>query len=466
MKTKLNFSTRYFLFCYALLSLCTGSCKSFLDVDLPKSQLISSTVFNDYETATIAMTEVYSKLRDRGILSGTSYGSSNLLGLYTDEMLSYRLQTDIVNYHFYNNSLLPTNTFVAEFWNLAYSQIYAANSVLEGVEASTGLSAEQKNKLSGEALFVRALLHFYLVNLYGDVPYIAQTDYKTNIVVTRIPTDNVYKLIIEDLKKSIGLLPVSYTGSNKIIPNQSAAKALLSRVYLYQKSWPEAEEIASSLINEATLFKFEDNINNVFLISSKETIWQLQSANAGQNAAEGATFIFTSGPPANTSLSLHLVNSFSNADLRKSNWIKAVTNGTSIWYHANKYKERLSTTTSREYSIIFRLSEQYLIRAEARAQQENLEGAQEDINKIRGRAGLAPTSASTKTDLLAAILQERRLELFTEHGHRFFDLKRNNQLDQALSGIKPGWNPTDRLFPIPEKELSTNPNLRPQNPGY
>src|SRR5690606_19066848 len=110
-------------------------------------------------------------------------------------------------------------------------------------------------------------------------------------------------------------------------------------------------------------------------------------------------------------------------------------------------------------------AEQYLIRAEARAQLSNIAGAQADLNKIRIRAGLGETLASSQNELLTAILQERRFELFTEHGHRFFDLKRTGNLDNVL-GSKPGWNTTDRLFPLPEKELLLNPNLLPQNPGY
>ena len=63
-------------------------------------------------------------------------------------------------------------------------------------------------------------------------------------------------------------------------------------------------------------------------------------------------------------------------------------------------------------------------------------------------------------------MQQRRLELFTEFGHRFFDLKRTNQLDVILPTTKPGWNTTDQLWPLPELELNANPNLEPQNPGY
>jgi len=132
----------------------------------------------------------------------------------------------------------------------------------------------------------------------------------------------------------------------------------------------------------------------------------------------------------------------------------------------NKYKERTSTGESVEYSIVLGLPEQYLIRAEARAMQGELVSAAEDLNAIRARAGLGETGASGQQQLLDAIAQERRVELFTEFGHRYFDLKRTGRLDAALGGLKPGWQATDRRLPIPEAQILLNPNLNPQNDGY
>jgi hypothetical protein len=453
------------LFLFSCAVLCMTSCDSFVEVDLPKSQLTNGTVFEDYATASAALTDIYSKIRDKGLLTGTSSGISNRLGNYTDEMNSFGTPKN-PTLDFFNNTLLPSTPAIAEYWNAAYNQLYATNALIEGVQASLALSAEDKKKLLAEAYFIRALLHFYLVNLFGDIPYITQTDYKSNSMAARMSTDTVYDHIITDLENAIHLLPENYNNKARVQPNQFTAKALLARVYLYQGAWAEAGNAASAVINHTSLYLFEENIARVFLNDTKETIWQLQAAKSGKNTDEAATFIFFSGPPPLVALSTNLVNSFPAGDLRKTNWIKKISSASTSWYHPYKYKETNFTPASKEYSIVFRLTEQYLIRAEARTQQGDLIGAKEDLNKIRHRAGLGDTSAITQQEILEAILQERRWEFFTEYGHRFFDLKRSGQINTVLSNLKLGWNSSDALFPIPQTELSANPNLRPQNPGY
>lgn len=457
--------TKTNVYLWLSLLLILNACDSFVAVDLPESQLTNVAVFEDNATANAALTNIYSKIRDNGILTGTNSGISNQLANYTDDMVAYGNPTN-PSFPFYNDNVLPSNTSIPDYWNASYNQIYSANAILEGVDLSTELSEENKKLLQGEAFFIRALVHFYLVNLFGDVPYIKETDYRKNATANRMPTQQVYENIILDLEKAITLLPENYSSTSRVRPTKYVAKALLSRTYLYTKAYTQAANEATTVLNQTAIYSLEENLKDVFLLSSKETIWQLQAGISGQNTQEAAVFVFLSGPPSLVALSDNLVASFAPADMRKTNWTKAITDGTTTWYHANKYKERDFTGVSKEYSIVFRLAELYLIRAEARAHQGDLIGAKEDLNIIRQRAGLAPAMAISQAEIITAIVQERRWEFFTEHGHRFFDLKRLNLLDNTLSAVKPGWNTTDQLFPIPQTELSTNPNLRPQNPGY
>ncbi|MBS7253329.1 RagB/SusD family nutrient uptake outer membrane protein [Flavobacterium branchiicola] len=441
------------------------SCDSFVEVDLPKSQLTTVSVFDNYSTANAALSDIYSKMREQGLLSGSASGVSNMLGNYADELYCLASPGD-PTIPFYTNALLPANSTITDSWNLSYNQIYAANAVMEGVESSHKLTIKEKELLRGEALFIRAIVHFHLSNLYGDIPYIVSTDRNINNEASKIPVKDIYNNIIVDLENAAALLPKDYINIERVRPNQFVAKALLARVYLYNESWAEASNAASAVLNALNLYAIEDNVSLVFLKDSKETIWQFQPSVAGKNTDEASIFIFSSGPPPYVALTNNLIESFDKSDLRKVNWTKAVRDGTDTWYHAYKYKEFENTATSMEYSVIFRLAEQYLIRAEARAHQGDLIGAKEDLNRIRKRAGLLDTDAVSAQQLVNAVLSERRWELFTEFGHRFFDLKRSGQIDNVLDPVKTGWNSTDVLFPLPENELSINPNIRPQNSGY
>lgn len=438
-------------------------CDRFVDVETPSSQLTGVTVFQDKTTANAAMIAIYSKLRDTGLLAGLTTGSSVSLGLYSDELTYYGTTDDNISFIF-NNTMLPTTSVASQLWNESYHQIYCANAVIYGCENSTGIFINDKNQFIGEALFVRALVHFYLLNLYGDVPYITTTDYEINRLVTRMPTAEVYNNIIADLQQAITLLPEAYFAPNRVRPNRSTAMALLARTFLYNGNWVEASNAASAVLNNAD-YVWETDIDKIFLKDCTSTIWQFSPKLEGNNADEGSVFVFQTGPPPFVGLRAELFTYFANEDLRKSHWIASVTDGVTTWYYANKYKQNTNTGSSAEYSIVFRLAEQYLIRAEARARQGELSNARQDLDMVRNLAGLANTTATTEAEIIEAVQQERRFELFTEHGHRFFDLKRNGALNTVLPLVKLGWNSTDVHWPIPETELLSNPNLT-QNLGY
>lgn len=442
------------------LAVLACGCDNFTEADPPHSQLSGTVVFEDIKTADAAMAGIYISMRDGGLLSGSFSGMTYKLGLYADELDNY---APGINY-FHSNSLFADNSDILDSWTKSYSQLYAVNAVLEGVAASVNLKPQEKDRLRGEALFLRALLHSCLSNLYGAVPYVQTTDYNVNSRIDKISPAAMAEHITADLNEAVLLLPEEYTVAERIRPNRFAAYALLARVALYGGRWAEAAEAASAVINSPQYSLAP--VSAVFLKESPETIWQFQPDGQGSNTREAQLFIFTSGPPPQTALGASLMDAFEPSDQRKPQWTKAVTEGTAVWYHSFKYRERAGTGTSKEYSIMLRLAEQYLIRAEARAQQGDIIGAGQDLNAIRNRSDLGNTPAATPDEMIQAVLQERRVELFTELGHRFFDLKRNNALDAVLQAAKPGWNTYDALWPIPAQELRANPKLNPQNTGY
>lgn len=446
-----------------LFSLC--SCDSFVEVELPNNQLTGPAVFEDRNTADAALGYLFASVRDDGMLSGSPYGLSVSLGTYADELDFYGTSS-VSTFYFFNNSVLSNNTLVGDYWDGGYHQIYTANAIIEGVAASSGIADAYKAQFRGEALFVRALIHFHLQQLFGDIPYVVTTDYESNRRVAKQSPDQVYTLLIADLEEAITLLPESYSTAGRARPNQFAAYALLSRIFLSSEQWAEASNAASAVLNQSALYQLNPDLASVFLQDSPETIWQLPPAISGGPTEEATTFILLASPPAGPALREDLVGSFQASDNRRSAWIGEINDGPQTFFYPHKYRQRLMESVSSEYSVVMRLAEIFLIRAEARARQGELTGAREDLDAVRVRAGLSPSVGVSQDELISAILEERRHELFSERGHRFFDLKRYNRLDTVLGEAKPGWSSHNRLLPLPQRELLLNENLLPQNNGY
>jgi hypothetical protein len=460
---------RIHIFLAGLIILSATACNKYVETPLPKNELVSDLVFTDDKTATAAVTGLYSEM------NAFNYQFANVLVSYlsamqADEMYYYTTYADYDVFR--ENRLLPSSTFPQRMFAAVYSYIYQTNACIEGLTAATGLTTTVKNQLLGEAYFTRSFLYFYLVNMYGDVPMITSTDYVANGTKPRAPRADIYNMIIANLQQAVQLMGNDYPTGLRLRPNKAAANALLARVYLYNQQWALAETTASLVINDSR-YKLLSDLNTVFLANSEEAIWQLQPVNVsgGRNTWEG----FTSTPPNATAAALfrldtlQLIRKFEPNDLRLANWtgFRKTTAG-ATYYFPFKYKVRLGTVgTLTEYSMVMRTAEQYLIRAEARIQQGKLADGRDDLDAIRKRAGLEDLSSSlTQPALLLAVEQERKVELFAEWGHRWFDLKRTKRSDAVLGPIKgANWQSTDTLYPIPSDAIRTNVNLT-QNEGY
>lgn len=451
-------------FIFFSLFFCAGfltACKKFIEIPPPVDQAISSTVFSDDESATTAIDGLYSLMMVQNFAFANS-GMTLYPGLSADEFYNTSPNGDIDP--FTKNVINANNPNVeVNLWKKGYNQIYQANAILEGLSNSSKVSLGIKNQLIGEAKLVRALSYFYLVNLFGDVPFISSTNFQINSTIPRISKIEIYSKIISDLQDAQNLMGVNYPSAGKVRPTKWAATTLLARVYAFQKNWQLAEENATAVINSGT-FSLSD-LNSVFTANSSEAIWQLLPVLNFLNTADGFTFIpFSKTIKPQYALTNWLVNGFENNDQRKKIWIDSnVVNG-KTYYYPFKYKVRSGRVIT-EYNMVFRLAELYLIRAEARTEQNNIIGAQTDLNMIRARAGLANTTANTQASLISAIQHECQVEFFSEWGHRWFDLKRTDQIDVILSAEKQGWKTTDALYPIPLSQLQANKNLI-QNPGY
>jgi hypothetical protein len=466
----MNKSYKWYHFCKGIsLLIFFTSCKKFVESDPPKTALISETVFSSDATATAAITGIYSRMMQSSsdFLSGEN-SITLLSGLSSDELKNY--STDINQIQFYTSSLSPSNSRSSIFWTQLYQYIYSANSVIEGIAKSKSLSPQLKKELTGEAKFFRAFCYFYLTNLFGDVQILTSTDYSVNAHAFRSPKSEVYQQIVNDLNDAKDVLPDNYTnsGGQRTRANKWAGTALLSRVYLYMSNWSMAETEATLVINNNSTYNLVADLDQVFLKNSNEAILQFSPVVPFFETFDGFRFIL-SGSPRRVALNDGVLSSFETGDNRKPHWVGTSIVGAQTYYFPYKYKLQFTgatTTPPKEYLMILRLAEQYLIRAEARAELNDIPGAQADLNTIRNRAGLFNSIANTKASLLLAIEQERRVEMFCEMGHRWLDLKRTNRANVILEPLKgSNWQPTDVLYPIPQSEISLNSNIV-QNPGY
>jgi hypothetical protein len=440
------------------------ACEEFVNIDPPRTDLTKAVVFKNDATANAAMIDIYYGMMLTGFASGSTSSITYFGTFSSDEQLCYSV--DIVQ-EFSDNELTQQNGFVLALWSEMFKTIFKANSLIEGIAESRSVSEGLKIQLVGEAKFIRAFCYFYLVNLFGDVPLVVTTDYITNANIPRTPSVEVYQQIIKDLIDAQNVLPRNYAfaGNERVRANSWAATALLARTYLHIEEWNSAELEATKIIQNTTLFTLVPGLDSVFHKNSTEAILQFHTTFWPNDYLTFRVYA-ENGGPTDGAFRPAFLNNFEANDQRLTQWVRSVDAGGTMYFYPGKYQNH---TKAEEYSTLFRLAEIYLIRAEARAQLDNnINGSREDLNTIRQRAGLGETLAHDKATLIAAIEHERIVELFTEQGLRWMDLKRTDRADAVLAPIKGStWQSTDVLYPIPLSQLLNDPAMKDaQNPGY
>jgi starch-binding outer membrane protein, SusD/RagB family len=477
----------YFIFLSLLFS-----CKKLTEAGDPKDKITDENVFKNEQSAISALSGIYITMGDD--FSGIE-SISAVVALSPDELNVFPGTTRDMQVNVFQNSINVLNGSIPSFWKNLYNYIFRCNTIIQGIEASKELAPNAKNQLLGEAKLLRGFFYYYIVNLYGNASIVLTNRYKENINLSRADKLEVYHQILADLKDAKDLLSDQYLDGDlhsyqdvveKVRPSKWVASALLARVYLSVSQWHDAEEEASAIINNTDLFALSP-INKVFLKNSSEAIWQIQPSRNHINTNDAVTFIIPATGPGGTTpfyLSNQLLSSFENNDKRAlpGNWIDSLiykpdgmANDTLFYpykYKNNSYDDHSASPADlTEYIMVLRLSEQYLIRAEARAQQNIIEGSRDDLNMVRARAGLSGTAANDQPGLINAITHERQVELFTEWGHRWIDLKRTGTVDEVMKLVTPlkapgtEWKSYQQLYPLPLDDLRYGPNLR-QNDGY
>lgn len=455
------------LILYILTGVILISCDEFLEIGHNTSELDTELVFENNNTALSALNAIYHELQFNGFASGGVESITALGNILGDDALEHNVTDD--RYEFYTNSLSADNGTNNNIWISAYKQLYNVNALLEGIKDNVHLLGEVKQQIEGEAKFIRAFIYYYLVNLYSEVPLVLTTDYHKNQSLERSSVDEIYIQIQQDLEDALVYLPENFVNSDgeHIRPTKHAVYMLLARMALWQEKYDKAIYFSNEII-ESELYSLE-TLDDVFKANSAESIWQLLPVVPNTGANEGFIFILENNPAipnnrASQSITEDFLSIWQSNDLRYQNWINVYTEGDDNYYYPFKYKIKNGGDTE-EYSMVMRLAEVYLIRAEAYAKSGNVQAALDDLNKIRNRAELPNWTTTEITDIEQAVLDERRRELFSEWGHRWLDLKRFGVIDVVLGQKKPTWQPHAKLLPIPEQDILRNPFLT-QNPGY
>jgi len=449
-------------------------CKDFVEIDAPQGELSSDNVFMSEETTESALIGLYQLLGYSYNGTFTEARIEQYTGISGDEITSNHRNTDVGAIG--DNNIEIDNLIVfSDLWTDSYNKLILVNPIIEGLRDNNELSEDFRNQVLGEALFFRAFFHFHLVNIFGDIPY-ANTSFIAELnTLSRMPVAEVYQNMIIDLKEAQSLMADNYDHAdgkrNRV--NKSAATALLARAYLYTEDWANAEIEATKVI-ENPEYILEPNLDDVFLKTTRESILQISINESRNQNGYAQTFVigrfgspFGGGSWSAYELSDELFNAFEPGDDRFDHWVGIEDNSRGIFHYAHKYKKNsfFNRDAPVEELVFLRFAELFLIRAEARAHLDDVSGAQEDLNTIRNRASLGNTPANDKESLLVAVAQERRVELMVEGGHRWYDLKRTGKVDEVVAPLKPMWESTDALFPIPIQEILNNSNLV-QNPGY
>ena len=456
------------LFGLCLLAMGTA-CDKVLDRQKPQNEVGDEFSINSIKGGQAAMHGLYHELQ-----SGNYYGSNFMI---ISDVSSDQGQS-IGTWDFYREmdtyEVTLGNTENSNFYARAYRAINLANHIIQKVPALSDGTEAQKNRVIGNAHFVRALAYFDLVRVYGGVPnqygnlgmglvtapFAGLTDAS---FVSRSSLTATYEMIEDDLLLAEGMLSPS---TDRSLASKGAAWALLARLYLYMGNWSQAEEYASRVMNDNT-YTLLPNFLEIFEGKlTSESILELAFNSADQSSMRSWYLPTTRGGRGD--LAVH--SSFAQLatadpnDIRGKQYVFEPVAG--IYYPA-KY----SKAGNIDNFHILRVAEMYLTRAEARAQMNNLAGALADLNAVRARAGVAPSSASGQAALLDAILHERNLELAFE-GHRFFDLVRTGKAMSVLVNVERKNGPPVTLkeagrqvLPIPQFDTDANPNIE-QNEAY
>ncbi len=473
-----------------------SSCKKFLTED-PKNLVAITNFYKTENDAVSAVNAIYAYLNSTstGSTAGVYHSTFWVIaGCASDEMNNESIfWPDIDQISKFSES--PINNGLQETWTMHYKAITLANIAIARIPAIQ-MDAILRARLVNEAHFLRGLLYFDMVRMFGSIPLVLQ---ETEPLTPEPATPAaIYDQIILDITAAEDL-PLNYTpGSGRGRATTGAAKAMLAKVYLTLGKWQDCVTKCQEVI-DLNQYALWDDFADAFKLSSrggKEAIFSVGFGDAGgaiifwevgqfnvrllppQLSVEGITN--SQGWQVPTQ---NLYDDFDPEDRRRTvTFLTEINNPdgsiTTIKPYIQKYWDRAAEPTGgdskNDYPVI-RYADILLMYAEAANELGNTDDALKYINIVRKRArfdgsfdqaAVPDYEGLSKDEFRAAVLNERRMEFVCE-GQRWFDLVRTKTLETLVPIAKPGITPQQKhyLFPIPQREIDLNPKLV-QNPGY
>ncbi len=442
------------LYLLAALSFSFAACNKVLDVS-PVDSVSSEDAIKDKVGVERALTGTYNALQAVGLYGRNAIIVGDLAAdnlTWTGTMLEYG--------QIENKPIPAENPTIEGMWSASYDGINRANNILVKLPAITDLTPQEFDNYEGEALFIRALLHYYLSSYFGGVPIRTQpTIDLSNIDIARSTLLQVYDQVITDLSTAKTKL-----SDNKVVgrANTFSASALLAKVYLAKYHLTGEKQMADLAVAEAGRviteggYSIDPSFGSLFdpAVPSAESVFEI--VYDVQNYNRLAQYFYSRDLSGRYEVAptADLIQSFDTNDVRLD---FSITYDEKNQPYGIKYND---ISGGADRVNVFRLAEMYLIRAEALAYTNgDIAAIQADINVIRNRAGLQNTEAADIPGLKIAVMNECRHE-FAFEGHRWSDLVRTKTA-AAVLGIDEKYT----LFPIPLAEKQTN-SLIIQNDGY
>jgi starch-binding outer membrane protein, SusD/RagB family len=475
-----------------------GACHDELLNPVPESVLTNVNAFNKASDLNLAVLGVYATYQDRIPFD------YQLLEMPSDDMYAFYFGSAPGIEEITVLQVSPENPKINDFWKRTYNGIFRANSVLGNIEKPTDYAAGLKEQLIGEARFMRALYYFDLVRVFGGVPLI--TTVLTNEQARAIPRaseDEIYQLIIADLKDAITNLPLP-AAIAKGRASKAAATALLAKVYVYRESWTEAKTTLEDLFtnysytlvgNYGDLFEIETENNSEAIFSipyvsgtdgqgltyDLAPIYGIYGViNNGNRVGRPTWDLHTKFEPGDSRFAVTISETQLTFDSKATD--------TPFWYpYFNKWVVPSPNAASSGLDIpVLRLGDMVLLYAEVLYNLNQPQAALDQINRIRTRSFGNTDHNYDLSDIpdadafLDILLLERRLELVAEN-NRWFDLVRTGRYLTELTEYDGEYNPGNgtavkiqvdvqphmKYFPIPWEQIQlSGEGVLQQNDGY